>query len=296
MSLLVVGSLHLDVIVSAPRLPRPDETLTGEAVDYAFGGKGGNQAVAAARMGARVAFAGAVGSDAFAERLRAGLAEAGVDAAQVARREGPSGMSVAILQADGSYGAVIVSGANRAIDPEAIVVPAGTTWVLLQNEVPEAVNLAAAGRARAAGARVMLNAAPARPLAPALRALTDVLIVNRVEAAALATGGPDLPDPAAAARALVAGGVGTVIVTLGEGGLILADPVPRHLPARKVRALSSHGAGDAFAGALAARLDAGDPIDRAAAFARDAAALHVATPPAGRAALTPAAVAALASG
>ncbi|MDH3264281.1 MAG: PfkB family carbohydrate kinase, partial [Paracoccaceae bacterium] len=115
MSVWVVGSLHLDVIVEAPRLPRLDETLVGQGVSYRLGGKGGNQAVAAARMGAEVAMAGAVGSDAFAETLLAELDRAGVDRAGVARLPGASGMSVAILDATGGYGAVIVSAANLVV-------------------------------------------------------------------------------------------------------------------------------------------------------------------------------------
>jgi ribokinase len=292
MSLWVVGSLHLDVIVEAPRLPRLDETLAGQGVSYRFGGKGGNQAVAAARMGARVAMTGAVGSDAFAEPLLAGLDAAGVDRARVARLPGASGMSVAILDPRGDYAAVIVSAANHSVTGEGPP-PPGATHLLLQNEIPEAANLAAARAARAAGLRVVLNAAPARPVAPELLALADLLVVNRLEAAQL-TG---LPEDAheAAALALLERGPRHVVVTLGAEGLhcrCRSDEAVT-LAAPQVAVVSTHGAGDAFTGALAARLDAGAAMPEALAFAQGAAALHVSTPPDRRAAITPREVAAL---
>jgi ribokinase len=286
MSLLVCGSLHLDVLVQAPHLPAPDETVTGHAVTYAFGGKGGNQAVAAARMGARVAMAGRIGADDFGARLADGLDRAGVDRAQVTVVPGASGMSVAVVEDGGAYGAVIVSGANLALDGE-VAVPPGTTSLLLQNEIPEAANVAAATRARAAGARVILNAAPARPLSPALLALTDLLVVNRVEAAALA-GSATAPDRAVAAlRAL---GAGAVLVTLGGEGL-LGEGFAQ--PAFAVPVISTHGAGDCFVGALAAEWGRGAALPEAARFAQAAAALHVAALPDARAGVTEAAVRAL---
>jgi ribokinase len=295
MSVHVLGALHLDVIVSAPRLPRLDETLPGRAVRYAFGGKGGNQAVAAARMGAAVTMAGAVGSDDFAGTLLAALDAAGVDRSRVARRPGASGMSVAIEDEAGSYGAVIVSGANLDVTGDGAP-PSGTTQLLLQNEVPEAANLAAAQAARAAGARVVLNAAPARPVAAGLLALTGLLVVNRIEAAQL-TG---LPEDAyeVAALALADRGPEAVVVTLGAAGLHwrARGGAGVLLPAPRVAAVSSHGAGDAFLGALAARLDAGEAPEAALRFAQAAAALHVATPPERRASLGPAEVLRLAAG
>ena len=133
--MLVAGSLHLDVMIAAPHLPRLDETVTGQSVSYAFGGKGGNQAVACARMGADAHMAGAVGSDRFAATI---LDREGVDRAQVARVEGASGMSVAITEPGGGYGAVIVSAANLAFDPARVAFPQGCAALLLQNEVPEA--------------------------------------------------------------------------------------------------------------------------------------------------------------
>jgi len=290
MTVFVCGSLHLDVIVDAPHLPRLDETVTGTTVAYAFGGKGGNQAVAAARMGAPTAMAGRVGDDAFAIRLRATLTEAGVDQTQVRTTFGPSGMSVAIIEPSASYGAVIVSAANLLIDPDEVTIPHGTTIVILQNEIPEPVNLAVATRARTSGAKVLLNAAPARAMSPALLAQTDILIVNRVEAADL-LGIPDTAlDPIPAAAALTNLGPARVILTLGGGGLVLHDGTTTHQPAHQVTAISTHGAGDAFIGALAAQLATGATLPTACAFAQAAAALHVSTVVTERARITPAKV------
>lgn len=281
--ILVVGALHLDVVVTAERLPRLDETLPGRAVDYVVGGKGANQALAAARAGGRVAMAGRVGADAFAQTLLAALDAAGVDRAQVRRTPGASGMSVAIVDARGGYGAVIVSAANLALRADEIAVPPGTTLVLLQNEIPEAVNLEVAQAARAAGARVVLNAAPARALPEELWAALDLLVVNRGEAAAL-TGVTEADlDPSEAARALRARGPGAVIVTLGADGLVCAAPDGvRARPAQRVAVASTHGAGDAFLGALAAAWAGGADLVDAAEAGQAAAARHVATPTAER--------------
>jgi ribokinase len=127
------GALNLDMIVPAPRLPRRDETLVGQGVRYAFGGKGGNQAVTVARKGARVAMAGAVGSDSFGADLLASLGAAGAGSGQVLRLAGVPGMSVAICDRDGNYGAVIVSAANLALDPAFITLPEKTGILLLRN-------------------------------------------------------------------------------------------------------------------------------------------------------------------
>ena len=278
---LVVGALHLDVVVDAPHLPALDETVVGSAVAYRFGGKGGNQAVAAARMGARVAMAGRVGRDRFGEMILAALDGAGVERTGLLEVPGASGMSVAIVDARGDYGAVIVSGVNRDIDGAAIAVPPETKVLLLQNEVPEAVNLRVA--AKAGKARVVLNAAPARNMAAELMARVDFLVVNRGEAAAMAA----TEDPEAAAARLRTMGPETVIVTLGADGLLaLSGEETLRLPAPKVPVVSTHGAGDAFTGALAAALVREAALAEALIFAQGAAALSVATQPDDRGTLT----------
>lgn len=275
----VVGSLHLDIMVAAPRLPGRDETLIGSAWHYKCGGKGGNQAVAAARFGARTAFGGQTGLDDFGERLRANLVAAGVDITHVGidAAQG-SGMSVAISEASGEYGAVVVSGANLTIDPGQVTRDWAGLWdakvLLLQNEIPEAVSLAAAQAVKAKGGRVVLNAAPARKMSAAFLALVDVLVVNRVEAAML-SGAEDMATALAALHAPTR----DVVLTRGGDGLMLMtrDGARVDIPALQVKMISSHGAGDCFCGALAARLAAGDGIEAACRFATEAAGRFVST-------------------
>lgn len=264
MSILVAGSLHLDVVVRAPHLPALDETVTGDAVDYVFGGKGGNQALAAARMGADVRFAGRAGSDAFGDMLRAVLDAGGLDISMVQRDAGPSGMSAAIVDAQGDYGAVIVSAANLNIDVAGIEVAPDVTVVVLQNEVPNAVNLEIARKAKHVGAQVWLNAAPARDCPAALFALVDLLIVNRVEAA------------------FYEGSECEMLTTRGSEGVVFQG---QSFAAFPVKTVSTHGAGDMFVGALAARVGDGASITQAIPFAQAAAALHVAADLETRAAL-----------
>lgn len=278
--LLCAGSLHLDLIIDAPALPRPDQTVAGHGVRSAFGGKGGNQAAAASRAGADVHMVGAVGSDNHAITLRNALEDAGVRRSGVQTHPGPSGMSVAISLPDGGYGAVIVSGANLLLRADAVTFPRDCALLLLQSEIPEAANLHLARRARQAGIRTVLNAAPARAVDAELLALTDLLVVNRGEAADL-LGRPEAGlDAARAAEDLVARGPGAAIVTLGgEGAIIARDRGLALQPAQKVQVVSTHGAGDAFLGSLAAEWARGASLDTAVAFGQAAAALHVSLPP-----------------
>ncbi|HZW01895.1 MAG TPA: PfkB family carbohydrate kinase [Candidatus Deferrimicrobium sp.] len=288
----VVGSLHFDIMVQAPYLPRTGETLIGDAWWWKQGGKGANQAVAAARHGAAVQMIGCLGDDEFGARLRERLEVSGVDLAHVLTVAQGSGMSVAIQEGGGDYAAIVVSGANRQLDDERIAessaIIEGSRVLLLQNEVAEAANVSAARLARRAGAMVVLNAAPARPLG-GLAGLVDVLVVNAVEAEML--GGGSVDDLASAARAartllalapavvVTAGGAG-VAAASGQGGVsVEAHPVPR---------VETHAAGDVFVGALGARLAHAEPLAEALRYANAAAALHVGTPEAERDALGPA--------
>ena len=279
---VVVGALHLDVVVTAPRLPAPDETLMGEAVALVCGGKGGNQAVAASRHGAPTAMLGRVGGDAFAAALVDNLRAAGVDTALIQRDDAAmSGLSVAVVGADGEYGAVVVSSANRQLSAQGFAMPQGARVLVLQNEVPETVNRAAAAEARRNGAAVVLNAAPMRPMAPELLALVDLLVVNRVEAEALFAITIQSPEDAleAATRA-PRDFAGELIVTLGSDGLVHRDRrgKAQHHAARPVSVVSAHSAGDVFVGALAARMAASAAMEDAIADAQAAAARFVSTP------------------
>lgn len=280
---VVVGSLHLDVVVTAPRLPAPDETLMGETVTLVCGGKGGNQALAASRHGARTTMLGRVGGDLFAASLVDNLRAAGVDTSFIQRDEAAaSGLSVAVVGTDGEYGAVVVSAANRRLRADGFALPEGTRVVVMQNEVPEAVNRAVATEARRRGATVVLNAAPMRPTAPETMRLVDLLVVNRIEAEALLA--VRIRDAGDALDAVTRAGVafdGETIVTLGSEGLVHRDRGGRvrHHAVRPAPAVSAHGAGDAFVGALSARLAAPAAMEEAIAFAQAAAARFVSTPP-----------------
>lgn len=281
--IVVVGSLHYDITVDAPDRPRKGETVTGRRWSPRFGGKGGNQAAAAQRQGAATAMVSAVGDDDFGRGLLAGLDRAGVDRSAVAVLPGRnSGMSVAIFDDDGDYGAVIVSGSNLAIEAEQIPdARLGRARVLvLQNEIPEPVNAAVARRARRLGLTTILNAAPARPFTTDLADHIDILVVNAIEAEMLGAGPvASLEDAASAARAL-AGFRGVVVVTAGGDGVAMAGGTvaPVALPGLDVEVVSTHGAGDMFVGTFAARLAQGASCEDALRAANDAAARLVSMP------------------
>jgi ribokinase len=256
--IVVFGSINLDLVARTERLPRPGETIAGLSFAMHPGGKGANQALAARRAGAEVAMAGAVGTDMFAAAAVVGLIAAGVDIAWVQTDPGPTGVALIHVEASGQNAITVVPGANakaRGVDvPDAALGP-GTT-VVLQLEVPIEAVLDFAVRARRCGARVVLNAAPAQALPPALLAAVDVLIVNAVEAAAIAADLdlPRMPEPFAAAMHRRHGCA--VVVTLGRRGVAGAvDGTLITAPAPAVDVVDTTGAGDAFAGALVAALD-----------------------------------------
>jgi ribokinase len=286
-AVVVVGSLHYDIMVDAPDRPRKGETLAGHRWAPKLGGKGGNQAVAARRQGVPTSMVGAVGRDDFGTALLAGLDRAQVDRTAVRVLDGVgSGMSVAIFDRDGDYGAVIVSGANLAIEAGQIGddVLSRAKVLVLQNEIPETVNEAVARRARAHGIRTILNAAPARPFASDLPAAIDILVLNAIEAEMLGGGAVHSLDAAAAVAQTLAAHHPAVVVTAGGDGVALCDATTGvlTLPGIPVRVASTHGAGDAFVGTLAARLALGETMLDALTRANAEAARLVATPEAER--------------
>lgn len=267
---IVVGSANADLVVAVERLPAAGETVTGGRFSRHGGGKGANQAVAAARLGARVTLIGAVGADDLGDEASALLREEGVDTRHLQRLDStPTGVALIAVDARGENQIAVASGANASLRPEAVTaagIPAGAV-VLLGHEVPEAVVLAGA---RAARGPIVLNPAPARALPDELLALRPILTPNRSEACALAAE----REPHAAARALSARTGAPVLVTLGERGVLLVDGGEEELiAAPRVEVADTTGAGDTFNGALAAELAAGRGLREAAAFAVTAAAL-----------------------
>jgi ribokinase len=260
----VVGSVNVDLVVTAPSLPGPGETVVGGSFERHGGGKSANQAVAAARRGARVRMIAAVGDDDLGAEALALLEAEGVDVTGVQRLEGEAtGVALIVVDAAGENQIAVASGANAALDAAFVerALDAATTGVaLLGLEVPDAPVLAAARAARAAGLALVLNPAPARPLPDELLALSPVLTPNRSESSALA--GED--DPEAAARALAARTGAPVVVTLGRDGALVVDgDAVERVPAPRVQALDTTGAGDAFNGALACELAGGAALDDA---------------------------------
>ena len=280
----VFGSLNMDFVVRVPRTPAAGETLVGHGLTNFCGGKGANQAVACARMGARVGMIGCVGADDPGTRLRAGLAADGIETAHV-RVAGPtSGVAVILVDDAAENRIVIVPGANGEVSVEDAEAAAellrSAAVVVLQLEVPMAAVLRAATIAHAAGRQVVLNPAPARELPAALWSVIDALVLNETEATTLT--GDVVDDVASAMQAAVklqGMGPATVVVTLGGDGAVLADSsAPRHFPALKVNAVDTTAAGDTFIGAYVAAVVRGSSPDVAVRLAVRAAGLCVTRP------------------
>jgi len=280
----IVGSVNMDLVVRAPSLPTPGQTIVGGPFRTFPGGKGANQAVAAARMGAAVSFVGRVGTDAYAAELRGVLSREGVDLTALRATAGESSGVALITVADDTAEntIVVVGGANLHLTADDIRGIAGflrsADVLLMQLEVPTEAIAAAADIAHQSGRKVVLNAAPARELPDELLAEIDVLIVNAGEAAYLA-GQPEDTDPATLAAALLGRGPRAVVITLGPAGALLAE----HETCRKIRTLDIHavdtvGAGDAFCGSLAAMLAEGKSLIDAAKVGCAAGALAATKP------------------
>ncbi|WP_246232670.1 ribokinase [Aurantimonas aggregata] len=275
---VVFGSLNVDLVCRVETIARPGETVLAPGYDQLFGGKGANQAVAAARaLGGRVAMVGAVGDDALGRAVTANLAREGIDVAAIQTVPGRTGCAFISIDAAGENAITVASGANgrftaKALDDERLD---ARSVLVLQMETPLAENLAAAAKARARGARVVVNLAPVpRQLDAAaleqLLALTDWLVVNETELAAAA----HLAGLAAGSSAEQAGALAerhgiVVIATLGAEGAVVADPVAslQRIAAHKVSVVDTTGAGDTFVGVLAAGLATGLAVPQAASRA-----------------------------
>jgi len=260
---VVFGSINLDLVSRVERFPAPGETLLGTSFAAYPGGKGANQALAAARAGARVQLYGAVGHDPLADSALELLLASDVDVSGVIRVPEATGCATILVDTDGRNCIVVVPGANAHIDPDRVPDAAlcAETVVVLQQEVPAAANEVIVRRARARGARIVLNAAPARPVSKDLLQSIDVLIVNEDEANALAAMLGWRGSPDAFAKAAHDAGTLTAIVTLGDrGALCHVGDETLYVDAPRVGVVDTTGAGDAFVGALAAALDGGSAL------------------------------------
>ncbi|MNK70995.1 Ribokinase [compost metagenome] len=280
--LVVLGSVNADHVLRVPHFPRPGETLTGHSYQVVPGGKGANQAVAAARLGAAVSFIARIGDDAIGRQMKTGFANDGIDVSAVELDDKlPTGIAIIYVSDEGENSIGLSTEANGALDTamvkrhEAMI--AGAHTLLLQLEVPLESVFAAAKLARSHGTRVVLNPAPAQPLSADLLALVDLITPNQTEAELLT--GVKVSDEASAAEAAARFhqmGIADVMITLGSQGVYCSNGQQQALiPGFRVEAVDTTAAGDTFNGALLAAELAGADFHSAVRFAHGAAALSV---------------------
>jgi ribokinase len=270
-TLLVLGSANRDYTVVVDRHPLPGETVLGGALLVAMGGKGANQAVAAAKAGAKPSFVGAVGTDSVGADILSELTGRGVDVTLTRRVAAPSGVALITVSHDGENTIVVAPGANAELDATEIAgaiagVVTPDTVLLCQLEISPDVVSAAATEIEHVGGRFVLNLSPSRYVSPKLLAFADPVILNESEASDLANSVIDSPTDAITVATRLLATCRSVVITLGGDGAIVADTSGvSHLPAQRVTVVDTTGAGDAFAGALAASLAAGHSLAQSAA-------------------------------
>lgn len=279
--LTIVGSANVDLIASVPALPTPGETVLGTSLLRAPGGKGANQAVAAARAGSGVAFVGRVGDDEYGRALTRGLESANVGIQHMSiDADNPTGLALITVDARGENEIVVIPGANGAVSERdvdaALDTLAASTYTVVQLEIPLGTVRYLVRTAARVQTRVILNAAPAAAIDPTILRDVDILVANEHEIAVLSGMGVPL-DPVASANMLLSTGVKTVVLTLGAAGAVIVQPneMTIEIPAFSVPAVDSTGAGDTFVGNLAHALDSGESLAEAGRAAAAAAALSV---------------------
>jgi ribokinase len=278
----VAGSINMDVVATAERHPRIGETVAGREVLYFPGGKGANQAVSAAKLGAPTTLIGRLGKDAFGSELKTFLAAQGVDLGLVQETADTHTGTAIITLANADNTIVVIPGANGLVTPDDVTVPllAPGDIAVSQFEIPLPSIIAFFRHARAAGATTILNPAPAIAFGRELLDLVDMLILNETELGLLAgtelRDGDDVTRVADAAKTIQGSGKRTICVTLGKRGVLaLADGEPIFINGRAVKAIDTTGAGDCFVGAVAAQLAAGKSIGEALHYANVAASICV---------------------
>jgi len=275
LDILVVGSLNMDLVVRVPRFPAPGETISGGDLVLIPGGKGANQAVAAARLGANVAMLGRVGSDVFGQGLLENLAQNRVDVSRVRCDAAATGTATIIVDAHGQNSIVLSPGANGKVTPHDVIDLPDANILLLQFEIPSETVLSTAQQAREKGMRVIVNPAPAREMDKTLLKSVDVLVPNETELSLL-TGATvtDIASAEAAARMLMMQGAGMVIVTRGEHGSLAVTKSGHYMiPSFKMNVVDTTAAGDAFIGGLAVSLVENKPFNEALTYANACGAL-----------------------
>ena len=273
--IVVVGSINMDLVVGCQQLPRPGQTIHGKSIQELPGGKGANQAVAAARLGAEVTMIGRVGDDTFGPRLLERLEQEGVRVDHVRQTKScSSGIAIVAVEESGENAITIIGGANSKVTPEDVredaSVIAEADMVLLQLEIPLETVLEAISVARKHGTRVMLDPAPAPQEFPAKLLDVDFLCPNETEVAALTGLTVETDEQTlAAAKVLCDQGVGTVLITRGERGALVycQDGSTELVETMAIEAVDTTAAGDAFAGAFGVELSNGATIGEAAHFA-----------------------------
>ncbi len=263
--ILVIGSLNADLVVRTPRFPQPGETISGDDLKTFPGGKGANQAVAAARLGASVSMLGRVGKDHFGAFLLENLKSNKVDSQFVQRDEASTGTAIIVVDSNGQNSIVLSAGANGQVSDADVRTASFPDFnlLLLQLEIPIETVFSATQRARESGLRVLLNPAPARALPDELISLPDFLVPNETELSLL-TNQPvnDIASAEKAAHDLVSRGAQTIIVTLGaNGALLVTKDTTKHIPPFKVNVVDTTAAGDAFIGGFAYALLQGKSLE-----------------------------------
>lgn len=263
MSVVVVGSLNMDLVIRSERHVKPGETMNGYGFRTICGGKGANQAIACARLGADTSMIGCVGRDNFGQRLKLQLNENGVDCSGVREIDDVStGVAVINVSDDGENSIILDSGANAHMSNEITLSPC--SYVLLQLEIPVESVIAALKAARAVGAKTLLTPAPARELPDEIWQFVDILALNETELAFYSDGPGELLDK----------GVGLVLATMGErGGRVVSKDKDFSYEAVKVKAIDTTAAGDTFCAAVAVALGEGKTIEEAVSFAARASAI-----------------------